>query len=354
MFICSICGRSVESPAVYSLDPTHSICTVCVHKFDDLVKNPDNEAFRYAYEYFSFFVDRGNSDPYTKSAVNYYLEQNRAKYQNLCENKSEESIAEFLKKGNEEIENLKDEIQKIKTEKEEKEQQEQKKEKAREKEVLLDSIGLYSFVREYALNKPFGYYPIQTDSETIDNQVLYWSNGKKIYPEISDDEFEKIKDIVAKKEDLEKEKKEQLNPTPDPIPECEPEPLSQPEILVNLLKKELDSLHETKKKPLSLRIRSTHVTDSFAESLLRILAYIDWISGLIISIIISRREVYVSTYRTETQFSWSIFLVSILFFFLNGSVMMCLSELFGNVNSISQRFAALTLDQIDESEKWHF
>ena len=345
MFTCSICGRSVDSPAVYSLDPAHPICTVCVRKFDDLIKNPNDEAFKYAYEYFSSFADRGSSDAYTKSALKFYLDQNRAKYQNLSEKSSSESVAAFLTKSNDEIENLKEEINKIKSEKEEKEQQEQIEKKAREKEILLDSIGLYSVVREYSLKKPYsyGYSPKKIYNETIDNQVLYWTNEIKIYPEISEEEFAQIEGIVEKKKELENEKKKQLNPEPEPLPQLKPADLSP--------KKEPVSTPKTEKNPMSLRIRHTSVPESFAESLLRILAYIDWFSGLCISIFISRREVPVSTYRTETQFSWSIFFVSILVFFLSGSVMMCLSELFGNVNSISQRLANLTLDQINDSEK---
>lgn len=350
MFTCSICGRTVESPAVYSLDPTHPICTVCVHKFDDLLKNPDIKAFCNAFDYFSSFITRENSDQYTKSAIKFYLDQNQEKYQNLLNNSSNEIIAEFLKKSNDEIENLKEEIQKIKTENEEKEQQEQIEKKEKEKEKLLDSAGIYFVLREYSLSKPSGYYnPVTSYSETIDNQTLFWSESIKKYPDISDDEFEQIKDIVAKKEELEKEKKEQLNPTPDNVPE----PLPQPEPPVLQIKKEPDSTHETKKKLLSFRIRKMQVTESFAETLLRVLAYIEWVFGLVISFFISRREVLVGTYKTQTEihFSWSIFLVSILFFFLSGSVMMCLSELFGNVNSITEILAGLTLDQIDESKK---
>ena len=78
---------------------------------------------------------------------------------------------------------------------------------------------------------------------------MYWTKGEKIYPEISEDEFEQIKEIVAEKEKLEKEKNKQINPEPEPFPQQKPTDVSP--------KKEPVSTPKIEKKPLSFRSAQT-------------------------------------------------------------------------------------------------
>ena len=161
---------------------------------------------------------------------------------------------------------------------------------------LLDSLGLFEYEKEYATDITNGYYAAQHGykSETVNGETRYYKNGGKIYPEITDEEYEALLRIS----------------------------------------KEKDSLEE-KKEPLQLTIDADHSSaDCFAASFLRGLSWFLWIGGLITSILVSRVQVQ-GRYYTETSFSWSTFFTWFLIYIVSGCLCYCMSDVASDIHIVA-------------------
>ncbi len=346
MFICSICGKNVDGPVVFTLDPTHPICDVCVNKFDDLIKNPDKDAFLNAYSYFDS-VEKTNKDPIVTSRLDYFLKQNEEKFHTVVDDLSHQKINDFINNGNEEIVNLRESIEIIKKEKIEKEEKEAQEKEKKDREELLESLGLFTSIREYISIEQLSDYMRRwtTNEEKVGEHIIYYNKEMgKIFPDLKDEEYEQIKKIVEEKKSLEDEKKQLISSESKHEEDNSTKPIFSP--VQN--EDEQVSIHTPPKEPLSLRINKNEIYESFAEGLMKLLACLIWIGGLIISIVISRIP---GKYSWETEFSWKYFWISILFFLLSGAFTWCLAELFGNLNIITRILYNFQLDQYYESDR---
>lgn len=182
---------------------------------------------------------------------------------------------------------------------------------------LLDELGIFEYEKEYMPDKydkwqapRLGY----TQSETVDGETLFYKNGKKIYPSISDEEYDSLLRI-AKEKDRIAEKENALN----------------------------NRSTSKEKKPAQYIISAENTQDnSFAGKMLRALAWVYWIGGLIVAIFTSRVEV-VSGYHTETAFQWGTFITSLILYISLGIACLCMAELHSNIYVIAssiQRFQA--------------
>ena len=173
---------------------------------------------------------------------------------------------------------------------------------------LLDSLELYEYeeIKEYA---PEGYFAIYNYSkyELVDGIKRYYkSTKKKVYPQITDDEYEKLLAISREKEHIEEKREAEYKK-------------NNPE----------------KKPPLKFTImRLNGNEENFAVSFMRGLAWFLWIGGLIVSIFTARTEV-ISGYSTKTVFQWSVFLVYFSLYLTAGSFCLCFSQVFSNIQSIA-------------------
>lgn len=174
---------------------------------------------------------------------------------------------------------------------------------------LLDSLGLYETEKEYApadynenKRQMMGYY----QSETVDGITRYYKKGKRVYPNLSDDEYELLLRISLEKERIEDKKEVELKK-------------GNPE----------------KRAPFVFSIDARSVrNDSFAVSFMKVLSWILWIGGLIVSFISARVEIS-RDFTTRTVFQWSVFIPSLILYFSSGAVCMCMAEMFGNIQTIA-------------------
>ena len=175
---------------------------------------------------------------------------------------------------------------------------------------LLDSLELFQYeeIKEYA---PHGYsdgvYGPYPKSEIIDGVKRYYRiTKKKVYPQITDGEYEKLLTISREKEHIEEKRQAEYK-------------RNNPE----------------KKPPLKFTImRSNGNEENFAVSFMRGLAWFLWIGGLIVSIFAARTEV-INGYSTKTIFQWSVFSVYFSLYLTAGSFCLCFSQVFSNIQSIA-------------------
>ena len=183
---------------------------------------------------------------------------------------------------------------------------------------LLDSLKLFEFEKEYA---PDGYERYQAYSkgynqtESINGIIRYYTS-KKVYPQITDDEYEKLSTILREKEQQEKReesKRKKMNPE--------------------------------KKYPIEFTVSAKNTYhESFAEQFMTFLAWLLWIGGLIISIMTARVTVS-GRYSTETVFQWGIFIPSVIIYFTAGASCMCFAELFKNIQSIASAVCSYSVKE---------
>lgn len=349
MYTCSICGVNKNEEISFRLNQGQPICACCVHKFDDLLKSNDDDAFLDAYSYFFSFSEKAPLDPGTKATLDYYLNQERDKYNRILQSSISKKIPEFLEKSSEEIESLKAEIENLKTEKAEQEIREKQAREKAEREALLETLGLSMTLREYIpLSKvPRGYNKLGIHEEVASGgHYVYFENNFHAYPEISDEEFEQIKKAAEEKAALEKEKAA-IIAQEEPSPE-DTTPPSSPVIPAPESVKQEPETKKEQQKPLSFIFTGKYQNvESFAEALMKILAWITWIGGIIISISVANIEVP-GYYSSHNEFNWGIFLLLIMIFFLAGASYWCMAELFGNLDTIKNILQNFRLDQVPE------
>ena len=200
-------------------------------------------------------------------------------------------VSDFLAKQKEEIEGLKNQ----------------------EKTKLLDSLGLFTYKREYA---PEDYIPstnslrrMYNKSETIDGVKRYYREVKKVYPEISDETYNELQQVIKEKEAL----------TPKPSASTRTEKAED-------------------KKPEEFDVVAKDAWGTgFAAKFMRTLAWILWIGGLILSVVLSLRQEADGYYSTKTVFDWASFLTFLSIYAFAGCFALCMSELFANISSINAK-----------------
>lgn len=182
--------------------------------------------------------------------------------------------------------------------------------KKKQKEALLESIGLYTDEREYS---PTGFYSRDyPHCDNTDENYRYYRITEKQYPEIDDDTFEDLQNVLREKKELTSKM-----------------PVNQ------------------KTAPLEFDVDSKYPPcNSFAARFMKIVAWILWIGGLILAIFSALVEKPVSVYRVETVFEWQTFISVSTLYFVTGSFAMCMSELFNNIATIASRVAGYTIKEI--------
>ena len=328
MFTCSICGKTVESDIVFRLNQGQPICSGCVRKFDNLIKPSCDSDFINAYQYFLSFSKRSSYDQTVKELLDYYLEQNREKYEAMIIEVPHQKVTNFIAGKKEEIEKLKQDIE-----------EEKRKEHAREQTEQLESLGLFTSIREY-LPFPQGSqrmlsYGYHTKEETIDENTYYYEEENvKIFPSISEEEYLQILKLIEEEAQLRSQKESKVISASKP---------ASTESIENL---PVIPQREEKKKRV-FRNHSNSSSTSYGAELMKFLACITWISGLIISIVIARQEI-IGYYSTKIEFSWKIFFISILSFCLAGSFQWSMAECLENIHLIKDHLINLNLEEEDK------
>ncbi len=187
--------------------------------------------------------------------------------------------------------------------------------KQAEREKVLSAAGLYDTAIEYApdeiCNNPelcrrAGY----TSCVLVDGQYKFYRQ-KKIFFEISDEEYEKICALEQAKAAL--KSKEEAAPA-------------------------LAPMAKTIKQPEEYKIESDPPASAgYGAKYLKVLSWMIWIGGLGLAILTANVEEVFGTYYTytETVFHWEIFFETLATYAVMGSLTMCASEMLDNINSIA-------------------
>ena len=172
---------------------------------------------------------------------------------------------------------------------------------------LIDTLKLYKYEKEYCPydcteSQARGYGYIYTEQRRGNP---YYYKEKKVYPELTDDEYAALLEIARTIEQLE------------------------------IMQKQNNKV-EAKKQRLELSIAAKNNSGSnFAVTFMKVLTWILWIGGIIVSILSARVEVTTVRYYTETIFQWPIFLSNFILYFVAGAICMCMSVLFANIQTIA-------------------
>ena len=189
------------------------------------------------------------------------------------------------------------------------------------KKHLLDSLELYDFEKEYApetlsnwevVSKGYSY------SENENGVTRHYKRGAKIYPQITDEEYEELL-IIAKEKDRIKEK----------------------EIIDH------QRAYPEKKKPLKLRVLPNSISaESSATQILSALAWITWIGGIIASFFLASNTVT----RYGVEFSWAAFVFWAAIYLLAGFLIKCMAEVVSDIHVIASSIASLRVEE-DSKDK---
>ncbi len=180
---------------------------------------------------------------------------------------------------------------------------------------LLDSLGLFEYQKEYApenLSYTDALYQGYGLSETVNGIVRHYKKGnQKIYPQITDEEYEVLLQIAKEKESLE-EKKELVNKdTP------------------------------TKKEPQEYIVRAERATgECYAGNLLEGLAWFLWIGGIIASLLLSVKRSYY-----ETTIDWMSFFTMAIIYILSGCLCRGMSGIASDIHVISSAITSLHIKE---------
>ena len=204
-------------------------------------------------------------------------------------------------------------------------QEEATNEAQRQREALLDKLGIYEEELEYtddvftnlSLAAQMGY-----TAENRDGKVVFFKK-KKIYPTLTDGEYEALLEIQREKDALglgETQPAEAAPVKPAPVAAA---PVAAP---VNI-------------EPVEYTIKGQGgYMDSFGGSLMKILAILMWVGGFIAAIVLGRLP---TGYYGEMVFNFWLFLAYLVAFFIAGGTYWAIGELFNNVASINGGVHAL-------------
>jgi len=179
--------------------------------------------------------------------------------------------------------------------------------KRNQKQQLLDYLGLSYYEREYAPEEMNNGYAARDlgygQVEIIDGKPRFYKMGKKIYPEITDDEYNELLIIANHKRQEDEENRKNNN--------------------------------RQEEKPVEFAVKAQDTgSRSLAAIFMRVNAFITWIGGLIFSIMASITSERYSTYSSKMAFSWTSFIIDVIIFFIVGCVFMCAAESYDNLETI--------------------
>lgn len=175
---------------------------------------------------------------------------------------------------------------------------------------LIDTLELYKYEKEYCPydcteSQARGYGYIFSE---LRRGNTYYYKEKKVYPELTEDEYNKLLEIARTKDQLEMIQKNKIGS-------------------VNVAEK---------KQRFEFNISAkNNFNSNFAVKFLKVLTWILWIGGIIVSFLSARVEVATVRYSTETVFQWPIFISNFILYFVAGAICMCMSELFSNIQAIA-------------------
>lgn len=184
-----------------------------------------------------------------------------------------------------------------------------KKNKEAQHNQLLESLGLYEIEKEYA---PEDYNSYQANmmgynlSETVEGTQRYFKNGEKVFPILSDDEYETLLKISLEKERIQEKREAAMKKNnPDERP------------------------------PYAFSINAMSAdSDNFAVGFMKLLSWVLWIGGLIVSFLSASVSVSGSYYSSDV-FQWPVFFSSLILYFVSGAVCMCMAKVFENIQTIA-------------------
>ena len=203
-----------------------------------------------------------------------------------------------------------------------KQQDREAEEKIKQREALLDSLGIYEEGKEYTdqlftnrtLAARMGYY-----AEEVDGRERFYTT-KKIYPELTDEEYAALLEVQRERRELGLDADASAKPV-SPVKPSEPKAEAKPEKPVAA-------------QPTEYRMSTdSSVPGSFGGTLMKVLAFIVWMGGIIVSIVLARVPVIVY-YETKIVFKFWLFLGYAAAFFIVGATYWAIGELFANVAEI--------------------
>ncbi|MBQ7454960.1 MAG: hypothetical protein IJS53_00835 [Clostridia bacterium] len=169
---------------------------------------------------------------------------------------------------------------------------------------LLDQLGLFDYEKEYAPVE-MGYYEAKQNgfplTDAINGEIRFFRNGRRIYPKITETEYEKLL-VIA--QDMERAKNEKL-------------PSS-----------ENDASHET-----IIEAKNTS-KKCFGSTFMTVLAYTTWGIGLVLSILLSLNNLI-------------LFVLYALAFFMSGASFFCMAGLLANVQRIANAVQCFEMKEDD-------
>ena len=203
--------------------------------------------------------------------------------------------------------------------------------KRKNRQALMEKLGVYEIEKEFAPDnatasfcRTHGYNRYMT---TDDGRLLYYKEGAKIYPELSDEEFDELLKIAQQQELLSKcETGSKQQSSAKPVAERHTDMVLSPEY--------------------------TQTDGSSAGKFMRGLAVVTWILGVISAIVLSIQKEIVSGYyssKVETTFNWSTFITVAVIYFVAGGLLMCMSEVCNNIDDINIKLSRFRLQ--DRSDK---
>ena len=100
-----------------------------------------------------------------------------------------------------------------------------------------------------------------------------------------------------------------------------------------------ENTHEAERYEVVPNIKSK---ESRAGNFLFVIAWIIWIFGFIASLILSI-DIDYGRYSSDTSFNFATFFICVVSFGLSGALVMCMSELFSNVQAIRNSLQGMTI-----------
>ena len=188
--------------------------------------------------------------------------------------------------------------------------------KQKRKQIVLDALGLFDYEKEYAPDDLNSFQARDrgfVESERIDGKQRFFKRETKVYPEVSDAEFEQLEAIYRTQEHKEEQDRIRTEMSEKPVLDFELRPV-------------------------------TVYGNSFAAKFLKAIAIICWIGGLITSIALS---IYQESgyYSSSTKFSFQTFITYAMIYFVVGGLCMCLSEVCENISRIASSTQEYKLKQ---------
>lgn len=220
---------------------------------------------------------------------------------------------------------------------EEKRQLEENAERRKQQIALMESLGIYEEGKEYTdtvfLNKTSA-ARLGFASEEVDGRERFYAM-KRVYPELTDEEYEALLEVQRERRELGLDAAAGAKPA-SPVKPSEPKAEAKPEAPLAA-------------QPVEYKISTGYSAPaSFGATLMKVLAFIVWIGGVIASIVLARVP---TGYRDEVEFHFGLFLGYAAAFFIVGATYWAIGELFANVAEIKGGISDLRRAEIVPQKK---